>query len=58
MFPGLFNLYMDAVMKEMKMRIRRMGVRFVDEEREKTLAGSEKKTLDGFMSADDLVFLN
>ena len=31
--PSLFNLYMDAVMKEMKMGMGRMGVRFLEEVR-------------------------
>ena len=31
MFAWLFNVYMDAVMKEVKMRMGRKGVRFQEE---------------------------
>ena len=31
MSPWLFNVYMDAVMKELKMGMRRKRVRFLDE---------------------------
>ena len=34
MSPWLFNVYMDAVMKEVKMRMGKRGVRFVEEGRE------------------------
>ena len=34
MSPWLFNVYMDAVMKEVKMGMGRRGVRFQDEGRE------------------------
>ena len=34
--PWLFNLYMDAVMKEVKMGMGRRGVRFQDEGRVET----------------------
>ena len=34
MSPWLFNVYMDAVMKEVKMWMRRRGVRFQEEGRE------------------------
>ena len=30
MFPWLFNVYIDAVMKEMKMGMWKMGVRFLE----------------------------
>ena len=33
MSPWLFNVYMDIVMKEVKMGIGRRGVRFLEEER-------------------------
>ena len=39
MFPWLFNKYMDAVMKEMKMGMGKMGVRFLKEGREWRLLG-------------------
>ena len=39
MSPWLFDVYMDAVMKEVKMGMRRIGVRFLEEEREWRLAG-------------------
>ena len=32
--PWLFNVYMDAVMKEVKMRMGRRGVRFLEKGRE------------------------
>ena len=47
MHPCLFNVYMDAVMKEMKIRIGRRGVRFKEEGREWRLPGP--------LYADDLV---
>ena len=34
MSPWLFNMYMDAVMKEVKIRMGKMGVRFLEEGRE------------------------
>ena len=34
MSPWLFNVYMDAVMKEVKMGIGRRGVRFLEDGRE------------------------
>ena len=37
--PWLFNLYMDAVMKEMKRGMERRGVRFLEEGREFRLPG-------------------
>ena len=39
MFPWLFIVYMDALMKEVKMGIRRRGVRFSEEGTELTLPG-------------------
>ena len=33
-FPWLFNVYIDAVMKEVKMGMRRRVVRFLEEGRE------------------------
>ena len=45
--PWLFNVYMDAVMKELKMGMGRRGVRFQEE-------GWEWR-LSGFLYADDLV---
>ena len=45
MSPWLFNVYVDAMMKEVKMR--RKGVRFLEERREWRLPG--------FLYADDLV---
>ena len=47
MFPWLFNGYMDAVMKEVKMCMGRMGVRFLKEGREWKVPG--------LLYADDLV---
>ena len=47
MFPWLFNVYMDAVMKELKMGIGRIGVIFMEEGR--------KWRLYGLLYADDLV---
>ena len=47
MSPWLFNLYMDALMKEVKMKMWRMGVRFLEE-------GKEWR-LPGLLHADDLV---
>ena len=46
-FPWLFNIYMDAVMKEVKMGIGRREVRFQEEGREWRLPG--------LLYADDLV---
>ena len=43
----LFNVYMDAVVKEMKMRMRRRGVRFLEK-------GGDWRLL-GLLYADDLV---
>ena len=34
MFPWLFNVYMDAAKKEVRMGMARMGVRFLEEGRE------------------------
>ena len=34
MSPWLFNVFMDLVMKEVKMRMRRRGVRLLDEGKE------------------------
>ena len=34
MSPWLLNVYMGVVIKEVKMRLRRMGVRFLEEGRE------------------------
>ena len=39
MFPWLFNVYIDAVMKEVKMGMGRRGVRFQEEGREWRLPG-------------------
>ena len=47
MSPWHFNVYMDAVIKEMKMRLERRGVRFLDEGR--------GWRLPGLLYADDLV---
>ena len=47
MFPWLFNVYMDAVMKEIQMGKGWRGVRFLDE-------GSEGR-LPGLLYTDDLV---
>ena len=47
MFPWLFNVYMDAVMKEVKMVMGRRGVIFLKEWREWRLSG--------FLYAYDLV---
>ena len=38
MSPWLFNVYMDAVMKEVKVGMRRRGVRFQEEGRELEIA--------------------
>ena len=46
MSPWLFNVYMDAVMKEVKMVMERKGIRFLKEEIESKLPG--------FFYADDL----
>ena len=48
MYPWLFNVYMDTVMKEVKMGMRRRGVRFQEEGREWRLPG--------LLYADDLVW--
>ena len=45
--PLLFNVYMDRVMKEEKMRMRRRGVSFLEDGREWRLPG--------ILYADDLV---
>ena len=45
--PWLFNVYMDPVIREVKMGICRMRVRFLDDEREWRLPG--------LLYADDLV---
>ena len=47
MSPWLFNLYMYAVMKEMKMGMGKRGVIFLEDVREWRLLG--------FLYADDLV---
>ena len=47
MSPCLFNVYMDAVMKEVKMGMGRRGVRFLEDGREWRLLG--------LLYADDLV---
>ena len=47
MFPWVFNVYMNPVIKEVKMVMRRMGVRFLKEGREWRLPG--------LLYADDLV---
>ena len=47
MSPCLFNVYMDAVMTEVKMGMGRNGVRLLEEGREWRLPG--------LMYADDLV---
>ena len=47
MSPRFFNVYMDAVMKELKMGMGRRGVRFLEEGREWKLPG--------LLYADDLV---
>ena len=47
MFSWLFNVYMDAVIKEVKMGMGRRGVKFQEEGREWRLPG--------LMYADDLV---
>ena len=39
MFPWLFNVYMDGVMKEVKMGMGRKGVRFLEDGREWRLPG-------------------
>ena len=45
--PWFYNMYMDAVMKEVKMGTGRMGVRFLEEGREWRLPG--------LLYADDLI---
>ena len=45
--PWLFNVYMDAAMKEVKMEMGRKGMRFMEE-------GKEWR-LPGFLYPDDLV---
>ena len=45
---GLFSVYMGAVMKKVKMGMRKMGVRFQEGE-------GEKWRLPGFLYADDLI---
>ena len=47
MSPWLLNAYMDAVMKEVKMRMGRRGVSFLEDGREWRLPG--------LLYADDLV---
>ena len=47
MFPWLFIVYRDGVMKEVKMGMGRKGVRFLEDGREWRLPG--------FLYADDLV---
>ena len=47
MSPWLFNVYMDGVMKEVKMGMGRRGVRFLEDGREWRLSG--------LFYADDLV---
>ena len=39
MSPWAFNVYMDAVMKKMKLEMERMGVRFLGERKEWRLPG-------------------
>ena len=39
MSPWLFNVYMDAVMKEVKMGMERGGLRYLEEGREWRLYG-------------------
>ena len=39
MSPGLFNVYMDGVMKEVKMGMGRREVRFIEDGREWRLPG-------------------
>ena len=39
MSPSLFNVYMDGLMKEVKMRMGRKGMRFLEEGREWRLPG-------------------
>ena len=46
-FPWLFNVYMDAIMKEVKMGMGKRGVRFMEDGREWRLPG--------LLYADDLV---
>ena len=47
MSPWLFNIYMDAVIKEVKIGMGRRGVRFLEKER--------NWRLPGLLYADDLV---
>ena len=47
MFPWFFNVYVDAVMEEVKIGLGRMGVRLLEEEREWRLPG--------FLYVDELV---
>ena len=47
MSPWLFNVYMDGVMKEVKMGMGRRGVSFLEDEREWRFPG--------LLYADDLV---
>ena len=47
MSPWLFNVYMDGVMKEVKMGMGRRGVRFLEDGRECRLPG--------LLYADDVV---
>ena len=47
MSPWLFNVYMDGVMKEVKMGMERKGVSFLEDEREWRLPG--------FLYANDLI---
>ena len=47
MFPWLFNVYINGVMKEVNMEVRRGGVSFMEDEREWRLSG--------LLHADDLV---
>ena len=47
MSPRVFNVYMNAVMKELKMGMRKRGVRFQEEGREGRLIG--------LLHAEDLV---
>ena len=39
MSPWLFNVYIDTVMKEVKMGMGRMRMRFLEEGKERRLAG-------------------
>ena len=52
MSPWLFNVYMDAVMKEVKMGMGRMGVTFLEDEKEwKSRKSRSEEKVVGFSSA-------